>query len=78
MYHPANPSVEESNAGFTDDNFFEYVEVQNISAGVVDLTGVKLTGGVEYNLSLIHISEPTRPYYIPYAVFCLKKKRDNN
>ena len=24
-------------------------------------------------LSLIHISEPTRPYYISYAVFCLKK-----
>ena len=24
-------------------------------------------------LSLIHISEPTRPLYITYAVFCLKK-----
>ena len=24
-------------------------------------------------LSLIHISEPTRPYQISYAVFCLKK-----
>ena len=27
-----------------------------------------------YRLSLIHISEPTRPLYISYAVFCLKKK----
>ena len=27
----------------------------------------------ENNLSLIHISEPTRPLYISYAVFCLKK-----
>eukprot|EP00831_Metopus_contortus_P074337 TRINITY_DN67905_c0_g1_i1.p3 TRINITY_DN67905_c0_g1~~TRINITY_DN67905_c0_g1_i1.p3 ORF type:complete len:118 (-),score=23.84 TRINITY_DN67905_c0_g1_i1:86-439(-) len=26
-------------------------------------------------LSLIHISEPTRPLYISYAVFCLKKNR---
>ena len=26
-------------------------------------------------LSLIHISEPTRPISISYAVFCLKKKR---
>ena len=26
------------------------------------------------NLSLIHISEPTRRYAISYAVFCLKKK----
>ena len=25
------------------------------------------------HLSLIHISEPTRPYSISYAVFCLKK-----
>ena len=24
-----------------------------------------------YILSLIHISEPTRPYWISYAVFCL-------
>ena len=31
---------------------------------------------VERNLSLIHISEPTRPLYISYAVFCLKKKTD--
>ena len=26
-------------------------------------------------LSLIHISEPTRPERISYAVFCLKKKK---
>ena len=31
-------------------------------------------GGAE-NLSLIHISEPTRPSSISYAVFCLKKKK---
>eukprot|EP00831_Metopus_contortus_P031817 TRINITY_DN25860_c0_g1_i1.p1 TRINITY_DN25860_c0_g1~~TRINITY_DN25860_c0_g1_i1.p1 ORF type:complete len:139 (-),score=22.17 TRINITY_DN25860_c0_g1_i1:53-469(-) len=29
-------------------------------------------------LSLIHISEPTRPLYISYAVFCLKKKKKTN
>eukprot|EP00831_Metopus_contortus_P010996 TRINITY_DN14331_c0_g1_i5.p1 TRINITY_DN14331_c0_g1~~TRINITY_DN14331_c0_g1_i5.p1 ORF type:complete len:206 (-),score=56.15 TRINITY_DN14331_c0_g1_i5:95-712(-) len=29
-----------------------------------------------FNLSLIHISEPTRPLYISYAVFCLKKKKN--
>eukprot|EP00831_Metopus_contortus_P062547 TRINITY_DN54705_c0_g1_i1.p2 TRINITY_DN54705_c0_g1~~TRINITY_DN54705_c0_g1_i1.p2 ORF type:complete len:115 (+),score=27.45 TRINITY_DN54705_c0_g1_i1:56-400(+) len=28
-----------------------------------------------FYLSLIHISEPTRPLYISYAVFCLKKKK---
>ena len=29
--------------------------------------------GCGFDLSLIHISEPTRPLYISYAVFCLKK-----
>src|SRR5680860_1707383 len=29
-------------------------------------------------LSLIHISEPTRRTPISYAVFCLKKKNNNN
>ena len=31
----------------------------------------------ENNLSLIHISEPTRRTPISYAVFCLKKKKTN-
>ena len=31
-----------------------------------------------YNLSLIHISEPTRRTPISYAVFCLKKKNNTN
>ena len=31
--------------------------------------------GQVFNLSLIHISEPTRRYAISYAVFCLKKIR---
>ena len=30
--------------------------------------------GDHVGLSLIHISEPTRPLYISYAVFCLKKR----
>ena len=37
----------------------------------------KLTGEIgSANLSLIHISEPTRLRRISYAVFCLKKKTD--
>ena len=31
-------------------------------------------GRATFGLSLIHISEPTRPERISYAVFCLKKK----
>ena len=32
-------------------------------------------GGLGLELSLIHISEPTRQAEISYAVFCLKKKK---
>ena len=32
-----------------------------------------MVGLAARRLSLIHISEPTRPLYISYAVFCLKK-----
>eukprot|EP00825_Cyclidium_porcatum_P036232 TRINITY_DN3813_c0_g1_i1.p3 TRINITY_DN3813_c0_g1~~TRINITY_DN3813_c0_g1_i1.p3 ORF type:complete len:111 (+),score=19.25 TRINITY_DN3813_c0_g1_i1:133-465(+) len=36
----------------------------------------KLTSLTALNLSLIHISEPTRLGMISYAVFCLKKKKN--
>ena len=35
---------------------------------------IEMRDEAKKNLSLIHISEPTRPLYISYAVFCLKKK----
>ena len=36
---------------------------------------LKLDQGASEDLSLIHISEPTRRTPISYAVFCLKKKK---
>src|SRR5665213_3892891 len=36
-----------------------------------------LRAHITYHLSLIHISEPTRQAEISYAVFCLKKKKEN-
>src|SRR5664280_1532888 len=37
-------------------------------------TGIWMGPGPGPLLSLIHISEPTRPYSLSYAAFCLKKK----
>eukprot|EP00831_Metopus_contortus_P072847 TRINITY_DN66445_c0_g1_i1.p2 TRINITY_DN66445_c0_g1~~TRINITY_DN66445_c0_g1_i1.p2 ORF type:complete len:221 (+),score=35.35 TRINITY_DN66445_c0_g1_i1:382-1044(+) len=47
------------------------------NAGAMHRFGVKFIKqlGRCFTLSLIHISEPTRPLYISYAVFCLKKKK---
>src|SRR5678810_316816 len=36
---------------------------------------LSLGAGTDFDLSLIHISEPTRQAEISYAVFCLKKKK---
>ena len=46
-----------------------------VEAVGVEVDEVEWLGGEggEPVLSLIHISEPTRPLYISYAVFCLKK-----
>ena len=43
------------------------------ATGVLGLTAPGSCDGL--GLSLIHISEPTRPERISYAVFCLKKKK---
>ena len=39
------------------------------------LRDVQALADVVHDLSLIHISEPTRQAEISYAVFCLKKKK---
>ena len=40
---------------------------------VVVVTDAGMPSVSDPGLSLIHISEPTRPLYISYAVFCFKK-----
>ena len=56
----------------------KYEETEQIKARTPSAKFVvfrnKVVDQVEY-LSLIHISEPTTPHYIPYAVFRLKKKK---
>src|SRR5678816_1533941 len=50
----------------------EYLPVE-LAVRALDGWIVPVSTGTEYNLSLIHISEPTRLLSISYAVFCLKK-----
>ncbi|MEZ5304533.1 MAG: CotH kinase family protein [Verrucomicrobiales bacterium] len=47
-YHPLPPSVAESDAGFTDQDQFEFLEVVNFSSGEIDLTGVRFSAGIDF------------------------------
>jgi hypothetical protein len=51
MYHPADPSPAEITAGFIDSDQFEWIELQNISAAIVNMTGVSFTGGINYDFA---------------------------
>jgi hypothetical protein len=51
MYHPADPSTDEINAGFIDPEQFEYIELKNISANQINLTGVTLSLAVDYSFA---------------------------
>ena len=47
-YHPANPSDEEREAGFTEDQAFEFLELHNWSDFTVSLQGIRIAGGIEF------------------------------
>lgn len=50
MYHPAEPGADEFAAGFDDADRFEFVELMNIGAAAMDLTGVSFTEGIVHDL----------------------------
>ncbi len=50
-YHPPTPTAAEITAGFTSSDAFEYIELQNISAGTLDLRGVAVTDGVVFSFA---------------------------
>ncbi|MCA9197040.1 MAG: CotH kinase family protein [Planctomycetales bacterium] len=47
-YNPAPVSAAEAAAGFTNQDF-EFVELHNFGNADVDLTGVRITGGIEFD-----------------------------
>ena len=59
----------------------DYIHSKGLKFGIYSDAGWKKCGGHPgsrgYELSLIHISEPTRLLSTSYAVFCLKTKKNN-
>ncbi len=47
-YNPAEPTAAEQSFGFVNNEEFEFIELQNISPFIVDLTGVRLFGGIDW------------------------------
>ncbi len=47
-YHPTDPTPAEVTAGFTSADDFEYIELQNIGASAVSLTGCTFTAGITH------------------------------
>ena len=60
---------EDTNKNQQEDNTDDKGDETKVTAGAI------IEGNVIQDLSLIHISEPTRRTPISYAVFCLKKKK---
>ncbi len=48
-YHPTSPTQDEINAGFDDQDLFEFLELRNIGANTVDYTGVRFVEGVDFD-----------------------------
>lgn len=48
MYNPPALSSAESQAGYTDKQLFEYIELMNISDAPLDLSGVAFTTGITF------------------------------
>jgi hypothetical protein len=61
MYHPGPVSTAEINAGFTDPEAFEFLELMNISpADFITLAGVRFTMGVAFNFSNVTMAPGAR------------------
>lgn len=57
-YHPADPSAAEQAAGFTNSDDFEFMELMNIAAGSVDLSGSRFTAGIDFTFPLNSVLAP--------------------
>ncbi len=51
MYHPTDPTAEEINAGFPNDDAFEFLEIRNVGDQTIDLSNVRFTKGVDFDFA---------------------------
>lgn len=57
IFHPPKPSVNEMNAGFLDDDDFEFIELMNVSGSdVIDLKNLAFSGALTFNFSAASVT----------------------
>jgi hypothetical protein len=56
MYHPPDPTAAEAAAGYADADEFEYIELQNISTGPLNLAGLKFSDGIDFDFSTASVT----------------------
>jgi hypothetical protein len=50
-FNPADPTPAEENAGYVDNDEFEFIEIMNVGDAAYDLTGVTITAGVDFSFT---------------------------
>ena len=59
-YHPSNPTPEEIEAGFVNDDDFEFLELRNLSEHTVNLGGSQFSDGIDFTFGDHPISPQAR------------------
>lgn len=60
MYHPAASTTVEINAGFADENNFEYIEFKNVSSAPIDLANATISQAFDYTFGSMEIAAGAR------------------
>ena len=55
MYNPSAPTRDEIDSGYTDAGDFEYIEITNISADTLPLTGLRFSNGIDFTFGAMSI-----------------------
>ncbi|MBN2473347.1 MAG: lamin tail domain-containing protein [Pirellulales bacterium] len=56
-YNPYPPTPEETAAGYTDNNAFEFVELVNRSGETIDLAGLAFVDGIQFDFAAAEVTE---------------------
>src|SRR5690606_34914740 len=51
MYHPENSTPTEIEAGFADENAFEFIELLNVGTATIDVSAIRFSEGIDFDFA---------------------------